>query len=217
MYTSIFESRALVLSVIGFSWIVFVNWGFLFWIAPYLLRAFDVSAGEVGTSLGLATAAGGWIGVIAGGVISDRLVVRTRWARMLVGLAVAVLAPPVAMAMLSAKSIHVASVMYFLFMVVSNLAIGPASANVNELVPARVRGTASALYLLSLTFIGQALGPYAVGKMSDALSSAGASGPDALRSSLTILLFGFAVGFVFLVLAGRSMPIDRSSSLQTGE
>ena len=84
MYTSIFESRALVLSVIGFSWIVFVNWGFLFWIAPYLLRAFDVSAGEVGTSLGLATAAGGWIGVIVGGVISDRLVARTRWARMLV-------------------------------------------------------------------------------------------------------------------------------------
>lgn len=217
VFRSIFRSRALVFSLIGFSWNTFVNWGFLFWIAPYFLRVFDVSAGEAGMFLGLAAAGGGWIGVIVGGVISDRLVAKTRWARILMGIAVAAMAPPVAIAMLSAKSIHVASAMYFLFMMISNLAIGPAAVSVNELVPPKLRGTASALYLLSVAFIGQALGPYAVGVMSDVFSSAGASGADALRSSLVILLSGYGLGLVFLILAGRAIGKTQVATLRAAK
>jgi multisubunit Na+/H+ antiporter MnhG subunit len=40
---------------------------------------------------------------------------------------------------------------------------------VQDLVPARLRGTASAAYLLVVTFIGLALGPYTIGRLSVAL------------------------------------------------
>ena len=133
------------------------------------------------------------------------------------GIAVAAMAPPVAIAMLSAKSIHVASAMYFLFMMISNLAIGPAAVSVNELVPPKLRGTASALYLLSVAFIGQALGPYAVVVMSDVFSSAGASGADALRSSLVILLSGYGLGLVFLILAGRAIGKTQVATLRAAK
>ncbi len=37
----------------------------------------------------------------------------------------------------------------------------------------RMRGTASAFYILMITFIGLALGPYSIGKLSDALAQGG--------------------------------------------
>jgi len=204
LFRVIFGSRALVYSLIGFSSNAFVAWGFAFWVAPYFLRAFDVGAGQVGLFLGL-SAAGGWIGVNLGGVLSDRLVARTRWARVLVGIAVAAMTPPAAMALLFTESIQLAYVAYFFFMVISNLAIGPAAANFTELVPPEARGTSSALYLLSLSLLGHALGPYAAGVVSDAFGAAGASGAVALRWALAVLLPGYGVGMVFLLLAGRAI------------
>ena len=49
--------------------------------------------------------------------------------------------------------------------------IGPGAATVQDLVPARLRGTASAAYLLVITFIGLALGPYTIGRLSVALGN----------------------------------------------
>jgi len=49
--------------------------------------------------------------------------------------------------------------------------IGPGAAMVQDLVPARLRGTASAAYLVVITFIGLALGPYTIGRLSVALGN----------------------------------------------
>jgi hypothetical protein len=52
----IYRSRALVYGEIGFGCIGFIVYGISFWTAPYLIRAFDASASEVGTFIGLALA-----------------------------------------------------------------------------------------------------------------------------------------------------------------
>ena len=47
--------------------------------------------------------------------------------------------------------------------------IGPGASTVQDLVLPRMRATASAAYLLVVTFIGLALGPYTIGRLSVAL------------------------------------------------
>jgi MFS family permease len=213
-FVMIFGSRALVLGIIGFSWIGFVTYGLGFWAAPYFLRAFGVSAGEAGTVLGLVTAVGGWIGINLGGIASDRIKPNTSWARILIGFAVIVLSTPIMLMALNTTSIIIAYGLYFLFMITSPMWIGPVVATANELVLPRMRGISSAFYILTVTFIGLALGPYTVGKISDGFVAAGASSADALRSGMTISLLSFVFAGIFLLLAGRYVGREEATRVE---
>lgn len=210
-FEMIFRSRALVYGIIGFSWIAVVTNGFGFWAAAFFIRVHGVSAGEAGTVLGLTGAVGGLIGINAGGIISDRLKPRTPLARVLVGFASIALTAPTAVAMLLTTNLHVAYALYFLFVVTAPMWIGPVVATANELVLPRMRGASSAFYILTVTFIGLALGPYAIGRVSDAFVAAGYSSADALRSGLMVSLASFVLAAVFLTLAGRHVGREEAN------
>ena len=64
-------------------------------------------------------------------------------------------------------------------------------------MPARLRGTASAAYLLVVTFIGLALGPYTIGRLSVALGD--------LRSAMLWALLVNPVAALCLWRASRSL------------
>jgi len=213
-FAMIFGSRALLFGIIGFSWIGFVTYGLGFWAAPYFIRAFGVSTGEVGTVLGVTTAIGGWIGINAGGIISDRLKPRTPWARILIGFAVILLAAPVFLAMLMTDNIRTAYALYFVFMVISPMWIGPVVATANELVLPRMRGISSAFYILTVTFIGLALGPYTIGKISDAFVSTGVDSADALRYGMMSALIPLLFGAIFLFIAGRHVGHEEATRME---
>ena len=213
-YVMIFHSRALVFGIIGFSCIGFVTYGLGFWAASYFIRAYGVSTGEVGTFLGLASAIGGWIGVNAGGMISDRLKSRTPLARVLMGFTPMVLSTPVVLLMLTTRNINLAYALYFVFMMTSPMWIGPVVATANELVLPRMRGISSAFYILTVTFIGLALGPYTIGQISDALVASGADSADALRIGMMTALLSFVVAAVFLTIAGRHVGREEASRLE---
>jgi MFS family permease len=213
-FEMIFKSKAVLFGIIGFSWIGFVTYGLGFWAAPYFIRAFGVSAGEVGTVLGVVTAVGGWIGINAGGIISDRLKPRTPWARILIGFAVIVLSAPTVLILLNTDSIRLAYGLYFLFMITSPMWIGPVVATANELVLPRMRGISSAFYILTVTFIGLALGPYTIGKISDAFVAAGSDSAEALRFGMMSALLSFVFAAVFLVLAGRHVGHEEATRVE---
>ena len=65
-------------------------------------------------------------------------------------------------------------------LVLTSLWIGPAASTVQDLVPPRLRATAAAAYLVVVTFVGLALGPYVVGRLSVATGS--------LRTGLVLAL-----------------------------
>jgi hypothetical protein len=69
-----------------------------------------------------------------------------------------------------------------------------------------MRATASAAYLLVVTFIGLALGPYAIGRISVAVGD--------LRTAILIGLSANAVAFVLLLLATRPLARDEDSRLE---
>jgi hypothetical protein len=76
---------------------------------------------------------------------------------------------------------------------------------VQDLVLPRMRGSASAAYLLVVTFIGLAMGPYTIGRMSVALGD--------LRAALLISLIANLLAAVLILVAGRRLPADEQGLL----
>ena len=61
-FSMILRSRALLLSVFGFSFLAFAGYGIGFWTPPFFFRVHGVSPAEAGTVLGLTAALSGWAG-----------------------------------------------------------------------------------------------------------------------------------------------------------
>ena len=199
----IFKTKSMVLGVIGFASISFVGYGFGFWIPPFFIREHGISAGTAGTILGVLAAIGGWLGVTTGGIVSDKLKERSPRGRMVVGLFAAGFAVPAAFVVVGASNLTLAYAGTFLFHVFSSSWVGPGATTPNDLVLPRMRGAASAFYLLMVTFIGLALGPFTIGKLSDVFARGGADPADALRSAMLASLFIFLLTGVALIAAGR--------------
>ncbi len=212
-FTLIFGTPALLLAGGGFAFIAFVAYGIGFWGAPFFIRKHGASASEVGTYLGLAAALGGWIGVTLGGVVSDALKQRTAHARLWMGFAAVALSAPVGVWMLSTPSLGLAYALNFAFSIVSPLWVGPAAATINELVLPRMRAIASAFYLLLVTFLGLALGPYTMGKASDAFAAGGADPGDALRQAMLVGIVPLGLSALLFALAWSRIGAAETSKL----
>lgn len=212
-FAMIFGSKSMRYLTLGFPCIAFVGYGLGFWAAPFFIRVHGVSVAEVGTVLGLSAALGGWMGVTLGGVLGDRLKYKTPLARIYIGLAVPILSIPSGAVILLAENIYVAYVANFVFAVTSSMWIGPAASTVNDLVMPRMRALASAYYILMITFIGLALGPYAIGQLSDGLNAAGMDSSEALRTAMLSSLVLFVAAIVFLLFVLRHLVPEESSRL----
>ena len=213
-FALVFRTPALLFAASGFACIAFVTYGIGFWGAPFFIRQHGVTASEVGTFLGLAAALGGWIGVTLGGVTSDALRRRTPNARLWMGFATIVLAVPVAVGVLFAPSVGLAYALNFVFSIVSPLWVGPAATSISELVLPRMRAIASAFYLLVVTFLGLALGPYTMGKLSDAFAAGGAAPGAALRSAMLVGLAPLALSALLFALAWNRVGQAEASKLE---
>jgi MFS family permease len=66
-----------------------------------------------------------------------------------------------------------------------------------------MRATASAFYLLVITFVGLALGPYSIGLVSDRLGD--------LRQAMLLALFANGLGCLFVCLAARTLERDETT------
>jgi hypothetical protein len=212
-FSMIYRSKAIVYGEIGFAWLAFVGYGFNFWTPPFFQRVHGVSVAQAGVVLGLSGAVAGFLGVSGGGFLSDRLR-RTRVrARLEVGMLTALVSGPLALLLVRSENLVAAYVFNFIFQLFSPFWIGSAIALANELVMPRMRATASAYYILAVTFIGLALGPYAMGQISDRLLKAGHSSGESLGLAMQWGLLPYALAFVFLWLSSRHVERDETSRL----
>ncbi len=101
------------------------------------------------------------------------------------------------------------AIRFFFLVAAASLWLGPGAATANELVPPAMRSTASAIYLLTHTFIGFALGPFTIGQISDALVKSGQSDGQALGNAMFLSSFFWIVSVTMLLLArGRIGPAE---------
>lgn len=213
-YRMIFHCKSLIFGMLGIACFTFVTYGLGFWFPPYYIRTHAADVSTVGMNFGLATAVSGCIGVTLGGFLSDWLRTKTPRARPYVGLLSLVLTVPIAIIVTMADNAEFGFRMAYIYNFVAYIWTGSGVAMTNELVLPRMRGTSAALYLLLVTFIGLALGPYTIGKVSDLLTRGGADPSTALQQGLLVSLLMLFVSGVFLILCAKNIERDETSRLE---
>ena len=212
-HAMIFGSKALTYALIAFPSLGFFMYGIALWTAPLLIRLHGVSATEVGLYVGLGYAAGGLVGSTLGGALSDWLKQRYAAGRIVIGYVCIVAMTPSALVMIYTESLTVAYFMNFVVTLASSMWVGIPPSTANDLVLPRMRAIAGAYYILLVTFIGLALGPYVMGEVSDLFVRSGMNDGDALRLAIALSLLIFIITAVFLVLAQKHLPGDEASRL----
>jgi hypothetical protein len=213
----IFQSPSLIFGLLGISCFSFFIYGIGFWSPAFFFRVHGVSTGTAGTYLGFAVAIGGLIGLKAGGFLSDYNKGRKPLARLLVGLAAMALSASVAPLMLATSNLNLAFGLAFLLSISFSIWICPVSATLSQLVLPRMFDTCFTFCTLVVNFMGLALGPYTIGKTSDALVLSGLSSGEALRSSMFLALLSLVVALPLMTLACRCIGKDEATVNQRAQ
>ncbi|WP_191629096.1 MFS transporter [Pandoraea terrae] len=190
--------RTLTFLSLGCGFASAINAATAMWMAPFLIRTYGLNIAQAGWQLGVAFAASGWLGVIIGGVAADRLREITPRGRIHVAtLATALPLPFLWLSIHAATAVGAVSWLFFANLF-ATLWVAAGSTSVQELTPLHARATASAFYLLVVTYVGMALGPYTVGKLSDALGNLGSAilSQACVTAALACLCFVFAARHV---------------------
>jgi MFS family permease len=201
----IFRTPAVRHSALAFSFLAFLGYGIGFWLPPFFVRCHHVDERQAGILLGAIAAIGGWLGVTIGGVLADRWRRGSPRGRLYVGMLAATLPVPITLALLTTESTPLAYALALPSSICSSMWLGPGASTVQDLVLPRMRGAATAAYLLVITFVGLALGPYSIGLLSVTLGD--------LRKAMTVAVSVNALALVFAVLAARHVARDEAARL----
>lgn len=188
---SLIKNKVYVRVSISFAMLTMVGYAMALWLAPIMLRNFDVSLGKVGLYLGLTYIAGGIPGPIIGGYLTDYMSERdARWQAWIP--AVFSLAAVSALWFcLSAQSLTeflgFFALAYALFMIPQ----GGTLALLQSSVGSGERALGSSFALLINSMVGLALGPLLVGMLSDYWAAD--YGPESLNFALMSVCAGGAV------------------------
>jgi predicted MFS family arabinose efflux permease len=192
-------NRVYVGVVAGFAVQIMIGYGMAIWMAPIMLRNFEVSTGMVGLFLGLAFLAGGIPGPIAGGFLTDWLTRRDeRWRAWLPGLAGLLCLGPLALSLM-AGSLPAFLLLFALSYAVFVATQAPILSLLQLSLDASERALGVAFALFFNNLIGQAASAWAIGAMSDATRPqlGAASLNFALFLTCTLSAFGAAAIFAW--------------------
>lgn len=183
-----------------------LGYGIAFWLPSLLIRSFGFELVQASQFFGALLLIGGVAGVMAGGLIADRLGSRDRaFYAWLPGLAF-FLGAPLFAAGISSSDARLAFVLFLLPQALSYVWLGPVLSAVQHLVVPAARSTASALFLLINNLIGLGGGIYALGALSDLLVPV--YGEEALRYSMLYGLALYGLAALLMALAGPSLRKD---------
>jgi len=201
---SLLTNRVFVLNSISFSMLTMVGYAMAIWLAPIMLRNFDVGMAKVGTYLGLTYILAGLPAPMLGGMLTDWLVKRdVRWFAWLPLIAL-VVAVVLLWFCVTASSLPVFLFFFAAAYIAFMLPQGATSSVLQTSVGAEQRALAVAVALMVNSMVGAALGPYLIGALSDAYSAE--YGIRSLNYALITVSIGAAiVGAAFYYLTARAM------------
>mgnify|MGYP006127826321 FL=1 len=191
----------------------FVGYGAIAWMPSFLVRAHDLSIGEVGTALGLIIGFFGGIGTLLSGVIGDKLGAKSVKYYMLVPAYGFLIAVPAGAAVFLVDDLYLVLAIYTIPAFLVNLYTGPTFAMTQSLAPLAMRAAASALLLFIINIIGLVFGPTTVGIISDLLqSSMQMNDVESLQMALLACNFVYLLSFYYYFQASRHLETDLNSS-----
>lgn len=200
------RKRSFWLLAFGAACSSMMGYGLGFWLPSLMKRSFLMELPEISRFLGLLLLIGGIPGVLLGGIVGDRLGARDRrnYAR-LPAICFWIAVPLFAAGFLSTSS----ALVFALLIVPQALAyvwLAPVIAAVQHLVPAHMRATASASFLLINNLIGLGAGTLLLGALSDAMTSR--FGAEALRYAMVSGLILYALAGALMWLGSRTLRED---------
>jgi MFS family permease len=182
------------------------GYGIAFWLPSFFERSFHLTLVERSLFYGAMVLLGGSLGIIGGGVVADRVGARNQAAYPLIPAIAFLIALPCFFVAVGASSLWVAFPL-FLIPTALNLAwLGPVLATVQHLVPAHMRTTASAMFLLINNLFGIGVGSYYFGVISDLLRPH--YGAESLRYSIYTGLGFYALAAILFLIASRTVKKD---------
>jgi MFS family permease len=212
-FAVLFGHRAIIFALLGFGATAFISYSLGFWMAPYAMRTFGIRADVAGYMLGVPQAFGAAAGCAAGGYLSDAWKRRDPRGRILVVMLASILSGPLVITALRATTVRTIYLVNPLLAFTASLWVGSAAATIQDCVLPRMRGTAGAIFLLAVSLLGLALGPYSIGKVAALTGS--------LRTGIMSLLAMMPVALLLLWAAmGRIDVAEQSSrkrALRAGE
>src|SRR6201982_3727366 len=175
-------SRTFLIVLIGFWLPTFTNYAPAVWIPPFLARVHHLSSAEIGTYAGTFKGLCGMAGTLIGGLVVAQISRRDdRWKLWAPAIMSGLAGPVFASCFLTDSFVMmVAALALGSFLVGFHL--GPIFAIAQTVARPSMRALAAAIVLLTATWLGQGIGPLAVGMINDALK--GSHGVDAVRYSL---------------------------------
>lgn len=199
---------AFILTVFAYGLNAFMAYAMSFWAAPYAMRVLDAPTAEAGFIIGGSGALGGFLGVVAGGRIADRLRRTNPAGRMAVVIFASVAPVPLMVLGFTTESLPIFYAIILPAQVLASAALGAAAATTQDLVLPRMRGTATATFFIGTTLLGLALGPYLAGYVST-LTGNLAVGMLSLLATVPLAL-GAAIMAYRLLPAAEASRADRA-------
>jgi predicted MFS family arabinose efflux permease len=179
------------------------GYGLALWTPSVMMRSFGLDLLTTGNFLASLLLVGGCAGVFAGGWLADRLGAADRgWYARLPAIAWIVSVPAWGLG-LFAPNLWLAWPLLLVGNAVNILWLAPVTTAVQHLVERPMRSTASACFLLINNLVGLGLGPWLMGRLSDALRAS--YGADALRDSAVACLAFYLLAAVLMVLSVGSL------------
>jgi MFS family permease len=202
-YELVFGHRAIVFALLGFGATAFVSYSLIFWTVPYAMRTFGIRTDIAGLVLGVPASFGASAGILAGGFLSDIWKRHDPRGRHFVVMLASILSAPLVVALFLASTVRVVYLINPLLTFTGSLWVGAAVATIQDCVLPRMRGTAGAIFLLAISMLGLALGPYSVGKVAVLTGS--------LRTGIISSLGMIPVALFLLWIASRGIQVAEQS------
>lgn len=180
---------------IGFAMLSFAAYGAAAWIPSMYVRVHGWEPGTTGIRYGWAVIAFGTSGIIFGGLLAERLAARGYTdSKMRTGLIAAVVHLPLGLLFPLMPSGWGAFAVMCPAIFALAMPFGVAPAAIQEMMPNRMRGQASAIYLFVVNLIGLGLGPSAIAWTTDYLFK------DDLKINYSLVLIGGVANVVAILL-----------------
>jgi MFS family permease len=203
-FALIWGTPAFLCTTLGYGMVAFIGYAAGYWSAPYAERTFGISKALIGWTVGAPAALAGFLGVILGGFLADRLQSRFANGRVMVVLLGLLATALPLFATYRAETFTSFAILSFITVMCYSSALGGAAAASQALVLPRMRGTATATFFIATTLVGLALGPFMAGYVSSV-------NDDNLAIGVLSTLVAVPVGTVLLILALRWFPAAAAS------
>jgi MFS family permease len=169
----------------------------------YAMQTFHAAPAQVALIVGGGAAAGGALGTVAGGWLGDWLSGGLHHARrVLVIMVMLVLALIPELAIMTTHSLAVFYWGVFPLWFLLSATLGSSAGTVVNVVPPRLRATASASFFLGASMLGLSLGPYAAGRISQGTHSLW-TGMVAITAVIPVALLALFVAWRHLARSER--------------